>query len=649
MLTIGSSVRTKVIALMLAIAVGCGGFGWYALDRMTAIKGAATDIGSQWLPASRGVSQLLFAAALWRHAETQALLERGSIESERERGRAAGLVVDARAALAPLAAHVATAAPLATLDGALEHLESLRERAKGLAGGGEAALKLWREEEGPAFGRLFDALNSLKDGIAEASAARTQEADTVLAEANATLGIGLMAMLLLVAAVALVLITAIVSPLRRMAQALTGLAVGSESDLAMPDRRDEIGALHKAFVQLRTTVLASVRMRLLIDGMPLGVMTADATRDWVIDYVNPAFRKVLEPVAQHMPVPVDGVIGHSIDIFHKRAGHQRTMLTNPASYPMTTRIRFADRAFRLDLSAVRDGDTVVGAMISWQDITEQMAIADRFESTVKVIASHVGEAASRGRAEADLMATMASDTGSNAQAVAAAAEQASSSVASVAAGAEQLLASIGEISERASAASSMSQRAVRNADVASRIMGELDTSANRIGQVVDLIGSIARQTNLLALNATIEAARAGEAGRGFTVVATEVKELAAQTASATGEILEQVRSIQAASQQAVASIGQVSASVSELSEVATSIAAAVEEQRAATGEITSSAQQTSQGAMEVSRAIGAISEASGRIGGSSGMLRQAAHQLTEQAGALNREVDGFLASVRRVG
>ena len=128
----------------------------------------------------------------------------------------------------------------------------------------------------------------------------------------------------------------------------------------------------------------------------------------------------------------------------------------------------------------------------------------------------------------------------------------------------------------------MASEAVDQARKTNGRVGELSKAAARIGDVVELINTIAGQTNLLALNATIEAARAGEAGRGFAVVASEVKALAEQTAKATDEIGQQISGIQAATQESVGAIKEISGTIERLSEISSTIAAAVEEQGAVT-------------------------------------------------------------------
>ena len=146
----------------------------------------------------------------------------------------------------------------------------------------------------------------------------------------------------------------------------------------------------------------------------------------------------------------------------------------------------------------------------------------------------------------------------------------------------------------------MAGEAVDQARKTNDRVSELSKAASRIGDVVELINTIAGQTNLLALNATIEAARAGEAGRGFAVVASEVKALAEQTAKATGEIGQQISGIQAATNESVGAIKEISGTIERLSEISSTIAAAVEEQGAATSEISRNVQQAAAGTQQVS-------------------------------------------------
>jgi methyl-accepting chemotaxis protein len=178
--------------------------------------------------------------------------------------------------------------------------------------------------------------------------------------------------------------------------------------------------------------------------------------------------------------------------------------------------------------------------------------------------------------------------------------QTSTNVQAVASAAEELVASVQEISRRVNEAATVAGNAVAQGERANSVIATLSSTADRIGQVIELINSIASQTNLLALNATIEAARAGEAGKGFAVVAQEVKSLATQTAKATAEIAAQISTVQAGTQDAVASIKAISTVIDEINGISQGIAAAVEEQGAVTEDISNNMHTAAQGVQIIS-------------------------------------------------
>ncbi len=188
--------------------------------------------------------------------------------------------------------------------------------------------------------------------------------------------------------------------------------------------------------------------------------------------------------------------------------------------------------------------------------------------------------------------------------------------------------------------------AVEQASRSSATMQGLAKAAQRIGDVVELINTIAGQTNLLALNATIEAARAGEAGRGFAVVASEVKALAEQTAKATGEIGQQILAIQQATKESVGSIQEIGATIALVNEIATAIAAAVEQQGMATAEIARNVQEAARGTQEVSSNICGVSRAASETGQTAAKLLSSANELSQQSEMLRTSIEGFFAEIR---
>jgi methyl-accepting chemotaxis protein len=277
---------------------------------------------------------------------------------------------------------------------------------------------------------------------------------------------------------------------------------------------------------------------------------------------------------------------------------------------------------------------------------EMVKLADSFEAAVGEIVETVSSASTQLEASARTLTATAERGQQVTTMVAAASEEATTNVQSVASATEELSSSVNEISRQVQESARMANEAVDQARHTNDRVGELSKAAARIGDVVELINTIAGQTNLLALNATIEAARAGEAGRGFAVVASEVKALAEQTAKATGEIGQQITSIQGATQESVTAIQAISGTIERLSEIASTIAAAVEEQGAATQEISRNVQQAAQGTQQVSSNITDVQRGASETGTASSQVLSAAQSLSSDSNRLKLEVSKFLDTVR---
>ncbi|MDE2581073.1 MAG: HAMP domain-containing protein, partial [Rhodospirillales bacterium] len=494
-------------------------------------------------------------------------------------------------------------------------------------------------------GSLDAALHHLVRQARAATQAATQVQDAAQRRLLAIAG----AIALMLAVSGWLTARAVGRPIRAMTGAVQAMADGETNIvIGYEGRRDEVGRMAAALARLHDVVADAFVKAEMIRQFPTGVMMAEAAGEARITFINPEAERLMGLIGAHLPVPADQLIGQSIDLFHREPGRQRVLLADPERLPLRTRIAVGDESFDIVVSAIRDRHgAYAGPMVTLFHATEQVRLVSRFEDTVGAIARNVGNRATTMRESARSMRATAEDAGGRTSAVAAASEEAATNVSAVAASAEQLSASVSEISRQVAESTRIAGQAVAEAEATDRSVAGLSDAAQRIGEVVRLIGDIAGRTNLLALNATIEAARAGEAGKGFAVVAAEVKTLATQTARATEEIAAQIGAMQGATGQAVEALRSIAGTIQRMNEIATGIAGAVEQQGAATQEIARAVQQAASGTTQVTGHLGHVADAVRQTGSEAGLVLSAADGLAAQSDRLTQEAETFLAAIQR--
>ena len=290
-----------------------------------------------------------------------------------------------------------------------------------------------------------------------------------------------------------------------------------------------------------------------------------------------------------------------------------------------------------------------------RDIVGGVAALSSSSGELAAVSKQLTSSACDTSSRASTVAAAAEEMSANFHSVSAAMEQSSGNVQMVATAAEQMTATVSEIAQSTDKARAIAASAVQQSQLATGKMGALGESATKIGRVTQMINDISEQTNLLALNATIEAARAGDAGKGFAVVANEIKELARQTAAATGDIREQIEGMQTTTATTVTDIESISRIIAEISEVITGIATAVEEQSVTSSDIAGNISQASMGITEVnqnvaqassvvadiSRDIAGINQQSKQVGDASGQVQDSAQNLAALAVQLDKLMKQF--------
>ncbi|MGB0670081.1 MAG: methyl-accepting chemotaxis protein, partial [Rhodospirillales bacterium] len=279
-------------------------------------------------------------------------------------------------------------------------------------------------------------------------------------------------------------------------------------------------------------------------------------------------------------------------------------------------------------------------------LTRTRAVIGRFEKELEEVATTLRTAVGDMQSASSELAHISEKSLVKTGEVAAVSDRSSEGVQAVAAATEELTGSINEIAQQVGQASGIANNAVRISGDARQSIQGLAEAAQSVGEVVALITDIAEQTNLLALNATIEAARAGEAGKGFAVVASEVKNLASQTARATDQIKDQIGAIQERTSHAVDSVQSIGETISEIEGITSTIAAAVEQQTAATQEIARTVSTVASETALVSGNTRDLSVSAGQTSDISGKVRAATDKLARSNGQLDVTVETLLKDLQ---
>ncbi|AWK89043.1 methyl-accepting chemotaxis protein [Azospirillum thermophilum] len=304
------------------------------------------------------------------------------------------------------------------------------------------------------------------------------------------------------------------------------------------------------------------------------------------------------------------------------------------------------RKTAIEAAELRERQAAMQAQAAEERRQMMQSLAGDFERTVGGLIQSVSAAADELTRTSSKMSVGAEQTTGLVSSAAETAGHTSANVNAVAGATEELSASIREIARQVAESTTESSRAVHDVRRTYELIEQLDGTAKRTVEVVDLIRSIAAQTNLLALNATIEAARAGEAGKGFAVVASEVKNLANQTAKATDDVQSQIEAMTSATASVVQAMQGVGGVIEAVNAIASAISAAIEQQGAATREISSNVNEAAQGVAAVSGSLNQVCEQATETGSASAHVARAAHAMAEQSQRMQAEVARFLATVR---
>ncbi len=413
----------------------------------------------------------------------------------------------------------------------------------------------------------------------------------------------------------------------------------------------------------QSMIQTNERLNAIIENISHGIVMIDGKKSLVI--CNSHFGKMyhlpselLKPGTPHGAI-IAHRVEHGILAGEKNSGAVAKKLDALGQLPSDRIASRVDelgdgRLVRVTRYPMKDG----GWVATHEDITERAsrAATDRqraeidaaikaFRETAESNLGAVIDSSTTLRSIAGELSTSSVEASNQTDSAVHEAKSATANVSSAATAAVQLQNSISEITERLNKAAGVARSAVAETHATNKEIGQLAEAVQKIGDIIEFIQDIAEQTNLLALNATIEAARAGEAGKGFSVVASEVKSLAVQTAKATEEIAAQIKSVQGSTDSSVGAIRQITKRVQEIDEYASAIALSIGQQRDATSEITQNVVSAAEGTKIVSSTLAQVAGAIVKTGASASTVLVTTEAVETAATNLREKVEDFLRKV----
>ncbi len=391
----------------------------------------------------------------------------------------------------------------------------------------------------------------------------------------------------------------------------------------------------------------------VLDQMPLAVFLAEPI-SLTIAYANKEAHDLFEDLGLGQALGSDDSnildpVGHIITNIHPALADLDDALRTPSELPVTSHFEQAGRWYEQKVTAIMgDSGEYVGPLVTWREITARMRLTEHYENGIMGAVENVSGDAHKVIENADSMLTLVEKSSDRMARIGAAAEQARGGVSQVIEATNTVATSVGGIGEQIDQSISAIDHAVQEAEASNTLVNSLTEGAERIGAVVKLINDIASQTNLLALNATIEAARAGDAGRGFAIVANEVKALAAQTANATEEIERQITEIRDMTTEAATAFHHVAHIVRDVNETSANISNAVADQRCAVESIRLAVGEMTSMNEAVFEELSALSEEAMTSAEQVSIMQGKMAQLSDGADQLRARADSYLAEVREL-